>query len=57
MLEKHEVFFSWLSSCSGSSVLLRSVQIWFLTCILRAQAPVGLDGMKLNGSGPAESIW
>lgn len=22
-----------------------------------AQAPVGLDGMKLNGSGPAESIW
>ncbi|TNN58766.1 hypothetical protein EYF80_031011 [Liparis tanakae] len=22
-----------------------------------AQAPVGLDSMKLNGSGPAESIW
>lgn len=49
MLEKHEVFF-WLSSCSGSSALLRSVQIWLLTCILRLRLRSGWTA--LNCSGP-----
>lgn len=48
MLEKHEVFF-WLSSCSGSSLLLRSVQIWFLTCILRLRLRSGWTAWNWTG--------
>lgn len=48
MLEKHEVFF-WLSSCSGSSVLLRSVQIWLLTCILLLRLRSGWTSGNCTG--------